>query len=181
MNNTPAGSLPPHPTPTHAPIQAGHGEEVQARRLRAKLRWARLRASLAVLVSAHAAARPMVPPRIAGPAIIRTAFVQRPEVCLPSCRLNCKFGRVLVRVFPPGLCTASHCICAPTSHFISTPMSPAKHAPLTAGGAPLAAHGCRGRGGAQHSVAQPPSIQLAVHHGSWRQHHDGCCGCGAAG
>ncbi|PRW60118.1 glycosyl hydrolase isoform A [Chlorella sorokiniana] len=58
----------------------GHGEEVQARRLRAKLRWARLRASLATLVSAHAAARPMVPPRIAGPATIRTAFVQRPEV-----------------------------------------------------------------------------------------------------
>lgn len=66
---------------------AGHGEEVQSRRLRAKLRWARLRASLAALVSAHAAARPMLPPRIAGPATIRTAFVQRPEVGAAAFRL----------------------------------------------------------------------------------------------
>lgn len=52
------------------------GEEAQARRLRAKLRWARLRESLAVLVSAQAAQRPLVPPRIAGPGRIRAAFWQ---------------------------------------------------------------------------------------------------------
>ncbi|PSC71303.1 Drug Metabolite Transporter (DMT) Superfamily [Micractinium conductrix] len=52
------------------------GEEAEARRLRARLRWARLRASLALLVPAPAAARPLVPPRIAAPSRIRTAFLE---------------------------------------------------------------------------------------------------------
>lgn len=53
-----------------------HGEEVQARRLRAKLRWARLRESLATLVPAARQRRPLLPPRIAGPGRIRAAFTQ---------------------------------------------------------------------------------------------------------
>ena len=60
----------------------GHGEEVQERRLRARLRWARVHASLAQLVAPHAAEarRPMRAPRIAGPGRIRTAFMQRAVV-----------------------------------------------------------------------------------------------------
>lgn len=87
---------------------------MQARRLRAKLRWARLRASLAALVSAHAAACPMVPPRIAGPATIRTAFVQRPEVRSPSCCPTWDFGKMLAKhpaalhYSQLGVCIAPH-------------------------------------------------------------------------
>ncbi len=56
---------------------AGHGEELEERRLRAKLRWARLRESVAELMSAHEARHPLKPLRIAGPATIRTAFLER--------------------------------------------------------------------------------------------------------
>ncbi|EFN54159.1 hypothetical protein CHLNCDRAFT_58246 [Chlorella variabilis] len=55
----------------------GHGEEVHERRLHAKLRWARLRESVAALVTAHEARHPMKALRIAGPASIRTAFLER--------------------------------------------------------------------------------------------------------
>lgn len=47
------------------------------RRLHAKLRWARLRESVAALVTAHEARHPMKALRIAGPASIRTAFLER--------------------------------------------------------------------------------------------------------
>ena len=58
----------------------GHGEELASRHLRARLRWARLRATLAAVVSLREAARPLAPPRIAGPARARTGFVQRAGV-----------------------------------------------------------------------------------------------------
>lgn len=70
---------------------AGHGEEMQAKRLRAKLRWARLRASLAAVITLRDAARPLPPPRIAGPAVIRTAAVPGPAV-----------GRLLQRLEATG-------------------------------------------------------------------------------
>lgn len=58
----------------------GHAEELASRRLRARLRWARLRASLAAVVSMREASRPLQPPRIAGPARLRTGFVQHAGV-----------------------------------------------------------------------------------------------------
>ena len=61
-------------------LRAGHGEELQARRLKARLRWARLRTSLAAVISLRAAAQPLRPPRIVGPWRIRTAFLQRQAV-----------------------------------------------------------------------------------------------------
>ncbi|KAL4458552.1 hypothetical protein ABPG75_013417 [Micractinium tetrahymenae] len=65
-----------------------HGEEVQARRLRAKLRWARLRESLATLVPARWQRHPLLPPRIAGPGRISAAFIQPAAVQEAVARLE---------------------------------------------------------------------------------------------
>jgi hypothetical protein len=53
---------------------------VQERRLRAKLRWARLRESLAHLAHPHELQRPLRPLRICGPAHICTSLLQRAVV-----------------------------------------------------------------------------------------------------
>lgn len=58
----------------------GHGEERSIARLKARLRWARLRASLTAVMPLLDAARPLQAPRIAGPARLRTAFLQRAAV-----------------------------------------------------------------------------------------------------
>lgn len=52
------------------------GDLLQERQLRAKARWARLRASLRDLVEAARAEEPLRPARIAGPARVRSAALQ---------------------------------------------------------------------------------------------------------
>lgn len=77
MRKAPCTCLTPLPRCSTCALQVyAHGEEAQARRLRAKLRWVRLRESLATLVPAWRQRRPLLPPRIAGPGRIRAAFIQ---------------------------------------------------------------------------------------------------------